>query len=152
MQKCIVMWKSVLMYKAFINSATSFPSYLTPFLVGIGSDNYHLLLHPSCCMLVDGLHACRWFVMWFSSFTEFELFKLSPQAILADSIKSFYMHNQQSKCTDIVLELEIDLKMLINIQFTFFPNGRCSSLFGVSEGSLQQSWLLLLVGVRSLLI
>jgi len=77
--------------------------------------------------------------MCFSSFTEFELFKLSPQAILADSIKRFYMHNQQSKCTDIVLELEIDLKMVINVQFTFFPNGRCSSLFDVSEGSSQQS-------------
>jgi len=40
--------------------------------------------------------------------------------MLTDSLKSFYMHNQQCKCTDIVLELEIDLKMVINVQFPFF--------------------------------
>ena len=101
MQKCIVMWKSVLMYKACINSATSFPSHLTPFLVGIGSDNYHLLLSPFM------LHACRWsaclqmvcnvilvfyWVRTFQAFSTSNLGRFYQKLLHAQSTKQVYRH------------------------------------------------------------
>ena len=55
---------------------------LTPFLVGSGLTSVHLLFHSSCCMLVDGLQCVS------HLFTESKLSKLSPQAILTDSVKA----------------------------------------------------------------